>query len=94
MLRLIRPPPRPSSNFLQPTRPPAGPALSFAGSAMIFSPLQLGAMFEFHATDQAIVMHNLLEQKVAVHSEMPIGNGLALHYVLQAWRTVSCLWTY
>ena len=62
------------------------------GSARIVSPLKLCAMFEFHATDQAIVKHNLIEQKVAMHSELPIDNRhcIALHYVLQAWRTVLC----
>ena len=47
-------------------------------SARIVSALQLGAMFEFHATFRALVMHHLLEQSAAMHSAVPIKNANAL----------------
>ena len=53
-------------------------------SADIVSPLQLGAMFEFDATYRALVMHNVLEQNAAMHSELPTDNVIPSHYGLQA----------
>ena len=34
-------------------------------------------------------MHNLLEQNAAMHSELPVDNVIALHYVLHTWHAVS-----
>ena len=53
--------------------------------ARIVSPPQLGTMFEFHAMYSTLVMHHVLEQITAMHSELHIDNVTALYYVLHAW---------
>ena len=56
--------------------------------AGIFSPLQLGAMFEFHACYQTLVIHNFLEQHAPMLTALRIDNIIALLHSLHAWRTV------
>ena len=64
-------------------------AIFLPDSARIVSLPQLGAMFNVHATYQTLLMHNLLEQNAAMHSELPVDNVIALHYVLHTWHAVS-----
>ena len=53
-------------------------------AAKVFLPVQLGAMFEFHASFWIVVVHDLLERNAQIHTALPIENIITLHYLLHA----------
>ena len=61
----------------------------FHNIAKIFSPLELGAVFEFHACYRILVMHNLLGQNAPMHTAFSIDKIVALLYLLHPGRTVT-----